>query len=125
MLARTEVDSRTGCLLLFTALAVLGCAATKPPARFTDATRLSCTPSLAFLEAPHTSRAEVLARLGTPSSHWDDGRVLVYAIVRDSRDRFHVAWSEPGRQLPRSHHLILVFGESGRLERQALLPLGP
>jgi len=127
MLAWAAASSRGVGLGLATMALTLfaGCAAPASPPGSTEATALPCTPSLAFLEAHRTSHAEALARLGTPSSRWDDGRILVYAVVRDARGGLHVAWSEPGRKLPRSHDLVLVFDEAGRLERQALVPVGP
>jgi hypothetical protein len=112
--------------LLATALALLltlaGCASPQPPTDACQAAALPCTPSLAFLGAGHTQRAEAVARLGEPSSRWESGRILVWPVVRDARGGLHVAWSGPGRPLPRSHDLVLVFDAAGRLERHALVP---
>jgi len=111
----------TALVLLLGGFALGGCATPVPPAPF-EASTLPCTPSLDFLEDGRTTRAEAVARLGQASSRWESGHILIYAVTRDSRGAFHVAWSEPGSVLPRSHDLVLRFDGAGRLERHALVP---
>lgn len=110
-------------LALALGVALAGCATSAPEVRLeTDPAALDCTPSLRFLSDGATSRAEVLARLGEPSSVWEPERILVYAVLRGETGRFHVAWT-PAAATPlrRSHDLVLVFGSDGLLERHALV----
>lgn len=90
---------------------------------------------LAFLTDGHTTREEVLLRLGTPGAHFEGERILTYAYRRSTTG----GWIREGRSwtveqnltrhenlapVYRSYrvgNLILVFGADGRLARHSMV----
>jgi hypothetical protein len=81
---------------------------------------------LAFVRDGHTTREDVILRLGIPSAEFEDGRILTYALRLDEEDQLQVIALQPGttqlsRWCPGVYSLVLVFGRDGRLERHSLV----
>lgn len=77
-----------------------------------------------------TSRADVLARLGTPFARFEEDRILAYVLVYSSTDQAlipaSVIWRpQEGYRPNRYHHpayeLILVFGPDGLLQSSSMI----
>jgi hypothetical protein len=86
----------------------------------------------AFLQQGRTTRDEVLARLGTPSVTYEDGRIASYPIYRTKSGRLTVTSAEADSAPPglyarphggpeRPYTLILVYDGAGTLERRSLV----
>ena len=82
----------------------------------------------AFLQPGRTTRDEVLARLGTPSVTYEDGRIASYPVYRTKSGRLTVtiplASPEDARLgfgPERPYTLILVYDGAGTLERRSLV----
>lgn len=95
-----------------------GCATPQPPG-------VSPDPALvAFLNDGVTRRAEVLARLGEPSTVFERDCILTYRIAGDPERGFWIR--ERGGQanvgwIGVNHSLVLVFDEQGLLQRHSLV----
>jgi outer membrane protein assembly factor BamE (lipoprotein component of BamABCDE complex) len=70
----------------------------------------------AFLQPGRTTRDEVLARLGTPSVTYEDGRIASYPVYRTTSGRLTVTIGPE-----RPYTLILVYDGAGTLERRSLV----
>src|SRR5260370_33550266 len=86
-----------------------GCASHVAPVK--DAAVLK---ELGFLRPGSTGRDEVLARLGTPSRAYEDGRIVSYAVYKTADGRLSVSESSAAMALGElsggeRYSLILVF----------------
>jgi outer membrane protein assembly factor BamE (lipoprotein component of BamABCDE complex) len=86
----------------------------------------------AFLQPGRTTRDEVLARLGTPSVTYEDGRIASYPIYRTKSGQLTASsaateYARPGLYArphggpDRPYTLMLVYDRAGTLERQSLV----
>lgn len=89
----------------------------------------SCTPvqpleqsvtmqSAPFLHDGITTVQEVEGRLGSQFDSYEDGRIKIYKVSFDSRDRLTLAKGSP------CHALVLVFDATGLLQRHSLIKHG-
>lgn len=83
---------------------------------------------LAFLEDGQTSRADVIARLGQPSTKFEADRILTYRVAGDLKGGFWIRIR--GRLGPTNmgwsgvnHSLVLIFDDQGILQKQSLVPV--
>ncbi len=83
---------------------------------------------LTFLVDGKTTREEVLLRLGTPSAHLEEERILTYAVSRRPsgarvRERRYLAKDEkvPAFWASGMENLVLVFTVDGSLVRHSLV----
>jgi hypothetical protein len=109
--------------MLFLGLA-LGVACVSPGVRQEKA-RTFEVGLLGPLQDGRTTRQEVLLRLATPSSTFEEGRILIYDYVLDPDGEWRRTgvgrtsdWSYPH---PRTSSLVLVFGPDDRLVRHSLV----
>lgn len=85
---------------------------------------------LAFLRTGESTRGEVLLRLGSPSSRFEEDRILVYLVGFEASGRAHLyaprlfgegnTASRDWR--PGTFSLVLVFGQDGVLAKYTLVP---
>ena len=81
---------------------------------------------LGFLRPGITTREDILARFGTPSHRYEDGRIFSYRVYRTSDGRLTVTPSvgaTPDGDLSSGNRyvLVLVFHANGTLDRQSLV----
>jgi hypothetical protein len=101
------------------ALMLVGCGAPTPPKGRPDL--------LDFLVDGQTRKPQVIARLGPPSGTFDRGRCLTYRVGYESENQgYHIVNREAGDSgwptwLKAKYSLVLVFDNSGRLQRHNLL----
>ena len=79
---------------------------------------------IAFLKAGETTRETVLLRLGTPSSQFEQGRLLTYQITAEGE----LFWPRTGLEsqvmtfsAPTIFSVVLVFSDHGILERYKVI----
>ena len=82
----------------------------------------------AFLQPGRTTRDEVLARLGTPSVTYEDGRIASYPIYRTKSGRLTATIPRASPEDARigfgpeqPYTLMLVYDGAGTLERRSLV----
>lgn len=101
------------------ALLVLGGCATPTPPGISPAPAL-----LDFLREGATRRADVVSRLGEPSTVFEQDRILTYRIAGDAKQGF---WIRERVAQPNlgwigvNHSLVLVFDENGLLQRKSVV----
>lgn len=100
-------------LLIALVLVLAGCASSRGEVR--DA---GVVAQLGFLDRPGLTRAEVEARLGAATAHYEKDAVVSYAVYveRDGR----LTTTLPDGRLPR-YTLMLEYAPDGRVLRHALL----
>lgn len=93
-------------LLLVLMTAVAGCSTVPEPSLAEMEAK-----HLGFLKINETTREDVLTRLGTPSSVFENERILTYRLQLHPKYGFinGIKWHHYG--------LIVVFDENGRLEK--------
>lgn len=77
---------------------------------------------LKFLNIGHTTREEVLLKLGRPSAAFEMAKILTYRIGEDPARGFYLV--SPNRNQPWEsvrYSLVLVFDATGVLQRQNLV----
>ena len=106
-------------------IALLLATCTSYVAPVTDSVTLE---QFAFLQPGRTTRDEVLARLGTPSVTYEDGRIASYPIYRTKSGRLTatIPRASPedarlGFGPERPYTLILIYDGAGTLERRSLV----
>jgi hypothetical protein len=74
-----------------------------------------------FLRSGHTTKQEVLERMGPPGATYERDRVLTYAVFENQLGRFDVG-STPRSAAPRGEYtLVLVFDERGILGKHSMV----
>ena len=105
------VQVRTG-VVLFLAI-ILGCATVDRGARLD---------LLDFLQVGRTTRAEVLVKLGEPSSHFTQENILTYRIGGDAKVGYFVVWkNETVPWATARYSLVLEFGANNVLAQTNLV----
>jgi hypothetical protein len=103
------------CALVALALLVGGCAAHSLEVARPEGRAASFLESL---KPGHTTRDEVMTRLGAPSMRFENERILSYRLAPN----LAVAeWSTGSRWTNVRYDLVLVFDSAGVLERHRLL----
>ena len=77
---------------------------------------------LKFLNIGHTTREEVLLKLGKPSAAFEMEKILTYRIGEDPARGFHLVSpnvNQPWKSV--LYSLVLVFDATGVLQRQNLV----
>ncbi|HVM79064.1 MAG TPA: hypothetical protein VMU06_08585 [Stellaceae bacterium] len=102
------------------ALLVAACASYAEPVKNADTLQ-----ELGFLQPGITARDEIVARLGTPSQNYENGRIVSYDVYRTPEGRLTVtpaAGKGATGEIFRGHRytLILVFASDGTLDRENL-----
>ena len=77
---------------------------------------------LKFIEIGHTTREEVLLKLGQPSAAFEQEKILTYRVGEDLKQGYYLV--SPKAVLPWQavrYSLVLVFDANGVLQRQNLV----
>lgn len=82
--------------------------------------RLGLPEGLGWLREGSSSRAEIVARLGEPSSRFEAGRIEAWQLTESGARRPPPEWN--GSRAP-ARSLVIVFGEGERALRVALVQL--
>ena len=72
-----------------------------------------------FLSSGQTDRDEIYLKLGDPSAIYEGGRIVTYRLAKDEGGYF-LLQKGPGFQSV-IYSLVLVFDETGKLARHALV----
>ena len=73
---------------------------------------------LPFIIDGRTTKEEVVTRLETPISQYENGRVVTYILYEDSNGRLELYSLDNN---PKVYNLVLVFGPTEILEKHSLL----
>lgn len=77
-----------------------------------------------FLRIGHTTREEVILKLGQPSGSYEQERILTYRIGEDATQGHYVISPRAMMAWQQVHYsLVLVFDERGQLQKKNLVPV--
>jgi len=85
---------------------------------------------LGFLQIGKTTEQETIARMGERGYRYEDGKVRVYQLLKDTSHRLYFpnesyTLGEGLSWMPGSYYLVLVFDENRILARHSLLYYAP
>ena len=80
---------------------------------------------LKFLKIGQTTREDVLLNLAEPSATFEQAKVLTYSVIEDHKSGYRINYAQlPGyKWLFVDYSLVLVFDDTGVLQRQNLVPV--